>query len=162
MTTRWPRRVSTVSSAKRTADFDRAACAPAFAHAIRAREVAMKAKYKIAAAMIGSFALGVGAASVLYAQAKPPAYLFAEVDVKDWRALRRTSCRRSASRHEGVRRKVSRGRRPGPSRGLLWRPAARPASWSYNSRTWTLSRHSWQSQADLEMDAIKYMARVAS
>jgi uncharacterized protein (DUF1330 family) len=46
-------------------------------------EEAMKANYKIAAAMIGSFALGVGAASVLHAQAKPPAYLFAENDVKD-------------------------------------------------------------------------------
>jgi uncharacterized protein (DUF1330 family) len=43
----------------------------------------MKANYKIAAALIGSFALGVGAASVLHAQAKPPAYAFAEIDVKD-------------------------------------------------------------------------------
>jgi hypothetical protein len=31
----------------------------------------------------GSFALGVGAASVLRAQAKPPACIVAEVDVKD-------------------------------------------------------------------------------
>ena len=43
----------------------------------------MKVNYKIAAALIGSFALGVGAATVLHAQAKPPAYLLAEVDVKD-------------------------------------------------------------------------------
>ena len=43
----------------------------------------MKTNYKIAAAMIGSFALGIGAASVLHAQAKPPVYLFAENDVKD-------------------------------------------------------------------------------
>ena len=43
----------------------------------------MKSSTKIAAAAIGSFALGVGAASVLHAQAKPPAYTFAEIDVKD-------------------------------------------------------------------------------
>ncbi len=43
----------------------------------------MKSNYKIAAAVIGSFVLGVGAASVLHAQAKPPAYTWAEIDVKD-------------------------------------------------------------------------------
>src|SRR5208337_3247035 len=47
------------------------------------RKQAMKSNYKIAAAVIGSFVLGVGAASVLHAQAKPPAYTFAEIDVKD-------------------------------------------------------------------------------
>ena len=43
----------------------------------------MKSNYKIAAAVIGSFFLGLGAASVLHAQAKLPAYAFAEIDVKD-------------------------------------------------------------------------------
>ena len=43
----------------------------------------MKSTYKIVAAVVGSFVLGVGAASVLHAQAKPPAYLFAEIDVTD-------------------------------------------------------------------------------
>ena len=43
----------------------------------------MKSNYKIAAAVIGSFVLGLGAASVLHAQAKPPGYAFAEIDVKD-------------------------------------------------------------------------------
>jgi uncharacterized protein (DUF1330 family) len=43
----------------------------------------MKSNYKIAAAVICGFVLGVGAASVLHAQAKPPAYTFAEIDVKD-------------------------------------------------------------------------------
>jgi uncharacterized protein (DUF1330 family) len=43
----------------------------------------MKSNYKIAAAVIGSFVLGLGAASVLHAQAKPQAYAFAEIDVKD-------------------------------------------------------------------------------
>jgi len=43
----------------------------------------MTANYKIAAALISSFGLGLGAAGVLHAQAKPPAYAFAEVDVKD-------------------------------------------------------------------------------
>jgi hypothetical protein len=39
----------------------------------------MKSGYKIGAAVIGSFVLGVGAASVLHAQAKPPAFVWAEV-----------------------------------------------------------------------------------
>ncbi len=43
----------------------------------------MKFNYKIGAAVIGSFVLGVGAASVLHAQAKPPGYVLAEIDVKD-------------------------------------------------------------------------------
>ena len=43
----------------------------------------MKANHKIAAAVVGSFVLVLGAASVLHAQTKPPAYLFAEIDVKD-------------------------------------------------------------------------------
>jgi uncharacterized protein (DUF1330 family) len=45
--------------------------------------MAMKANHKIAAAVVGSFVLGLGAASVLHAQAKPPAYVFAEINVKD-------------------------------------------------------------------------------
>ena len=43
----------------------------------------MKSGYRIGAAVIGSFVLGVGAASVLHAQARPPAYVWAEVDIKD-------------------------------------------------------------------------------
>ncbi len=43
----------------------------------------MNSTYKIAAAVIGSFVLGVGAANVLHAQAKPPGFEFAEIDVKD-------------------------------------------------------------------------------
>ena len=37
----------------------------------------------IAAAIIGSFALGAGAASVLYAQGTTPYYEVAEINVKD-------------------------------------------------------------------------------
>ena len=44
----------------------------------------MKSRYKIGAAVIGSFVIGVGAASALHAQARPPAYVWAEIDVKDW------------------------------------------------------------------------------
>ncbi len=44
----------------------------------------MNSKYRIGAAVIGSFVLGIGAASVLHAQARPPAYVWAEVDVRDW------------------------------------------------------------------------------
>ena len=43
----------------------------------------MKANYKIAVALLGSFGLGLDAAGVLNAQARPPAYVLAEVDVKD-------------------------------------------------------------------------------
>ena len=43
----------------------------------------MKSNYKIAAAVIGSFVLGVGAANVLHAQSKPPGFVLAEIDVKD-------------------------------------------------------------------------------
>jgi uncharacterized protein (DUF1330 family) len=45
--------------------------------------MAMKSNTKIAAAVIASFVLGGGAVSVLHAQAKPPAYVVAEIDVKD-------------------------------------------------------------------------------
>jgi uncharacterized protein (DUF1330 family) len=47
------------------------------------RKEAMKSNHKIAAAVIGSFVLGVGAASVLHAQVKPLAYMFVEIDAKD-------------------------------------------------------------------------------
>src|SRR5271168_316056 len=43
----------------------------------------MNSTYKIAAAVIGSFVLGVSAANVLHAQSKPPGYTWAEIDVKD-------------------------------------------------------------------------------
>ena len=43
----------------------------------------MQSNHKIAAAIIGSFVLGLGTASILHAQAKPPAYTFVEIDVKD-------------------------------------------------------------------------------
>ena len=43
----------------------------------------MNSTYKIAAAVIGSFVLGVGAAHVLHAQTKPSGFVFAEIDVKD-------------------------------------------------------------------------------
>ena len=43
----------------------------------------MKAKYKVALAMVGSFALGAVAVQSLHAQAKPPGYVIAEVVVSD-------------------------------------------------------------------------------
>jgi uncharacterized protein (DUF1330 family) len=45
--------------------------------------MAMKSRYKIAATVIGSFVLGVGAASFLHAQTKALGYVIAEIDVKD-------------------------------------------------------------------------------
>jgi len=47
------------------------------------REEAMKSRFGIAAAVTGCLVLGLGTASMLYAQAKPPAYVFVEIDVKD-------------------------------------------------------------------------------
>jgi len=43
----------------------------------------MNSTGKIGVALIGSFVLGVGAANVLHAQTKPPAFIFVEIDVKD-------------------------------------------------------------------------------
>jgi uncharacterized protein (DUF1330 family) len=43
----------------------------------------MLGKYNVALAMIGSFAFGAVAAQSLNAQARPPAYVVAEVNVKD-------------------------------------------------------------------------------
>jgi uncharacterized protein (DUF1330 family) len=43
----------------------------------------MKSDSKIATVVIASFVMGVGAVSVLHAQAKAPAYIVAEIDVKD-------------------------------------------------------------------------------
>ena len=43
----------------------------------------MKSSFRIGAAVLGSFFLGIGAAGVLHAQSKPPAYVWAEVDIKD-------------------------------------------------------------------------------
>src|ERR1700735_3530365 len=43
----------------------------------------MNSTGKIGVAVIGSLVLGVGAANVLHAQTKPPAYTFVEIDVKD-------------------------------------------------------------------------------
>jgi uncharacterized protein (DUF1330 family) len=43
----------------------------------------MLGKYKIALAMIGSFAFGAVAAQSLNAQARPPAYVVAEVNIKN-------------------------------------------------------------------------------
>ncbi len=69
----------------------------------------MKSNYKIAAAVIGSFVLGLGAASVLHAQAKPPAYVVAEINVRSGR-LRQGFSAQGASQHQGSRRQVPRRR----------------------------------------------------
>jgi hypothetical protein len=51
--------------------------------------------YKIAAALIGSFVLGAGIASVLHAQGSAPIYLVAMVNVKDQDAYASNFCPRS-------------------------------------------------------------------
>jgi hypothetical protein len=49
----------------------------------------MKSNYKIAAAVIVCFILGAGAVNVLHAQAKLPAYVVVEIDVKDQDGIQR-------------------------------------------------------------------------
>jgi uncharacterized protein (DUF1330 family) len=56
---------------------------PRYLRMQRGRKMTMKSNYKFAAAAIASFVLGVGAVSVLHAQVKLPAYVVAEIDVKD-------------------------------------------------------------------------------
>ena len=43
----------------------------------------MNLNFKATAAIIGSFLLGAGAIKALHAQSKPPAFVVAEVDVRD-------------------------------------------------------------------------------
>jgi uncharacterized protein (DUF1330 family) len=43
----------------------------------------MRNSHKVGAGLVVSFALGVCAADLLYAQAKAPGYIFVEIDVKD-------------------------------------------------------------------------------
>jgi uncharacterized protein (DUF1330 family) len=43
----------------------------------------MHSKLNVTAALVGSFLLGAGAIQALHAQAKPPAYIVAEINVKD-------------------------------------------------------------------------------
>jgi uncharacterized protein (DUF1330 family) len=54
----------------------------------------MKSKYKIAAALIGSFVMGAGVATVLHAQGHAPTYVVAMVNVKDQEATLRAFCQR--------------------------------------------------------------------
>ena len=102
----------------------------------------MKFNYKIQAAVISSFVLGVCAASVLHAQGKLPAYLRSpEIDVKDQDAYTKDYLPKaqgnieehlvaSASLAASTKRSVSGEQR-------------RPIAWcSYNSLTWTRSRPS--------------------
>ena len=70
----------------------------------------MRSNYRIAAAVIGSFALGLGAASVLHAQVKPPAYAFAEIDVKDKDGYTKDYLPKAQAYIKEVRRQVPRRR----------------------------------------------------
>jgi hypothetical protein len=54
----------------------------------------MNSTYKIAAAVIGSFVLDVGAANILHAQAKPSGFVLAEIDVKDQDGYTKDFCPR--------------------------------------------------------------------
>jgi hypothetical protein len=76
----------------------------------------MKTKYKIGAAIIGSFVLGVGASNILHAQAKPPAFVWAEIDIKDNRARNVTLNRVAADRRPFDRRRALKAHRGSPHR----------------------------------------------
>ena len=102
----------------------------------------MKSTYKIAAAVVGSFVLGVGTANVLHAQAKPPAYLFAEIDVKDQDAHTKDYLPKGARQHRSIWWQAHRWRLQRKADQLQGKQR-RPTAWcSCNSQIWTRSRRS--------------------
>ena len=96
----------------------------------------MKSRYKIGAAVIGSFVVGVGAASVSHAQARPPAYVWAEIDIKDvvgynnyFLAQARANIRESGGKYLAGNSDAS-----GPTAVSLKRPTAARSCCSFTVR----------------------------
>ena len=61
---------------------------------------------KTTAAIVGSFMLGAGAMHALHAQSKPPAFVVAEVDVKDKAGFEETLSQSGQEGHLGSWRQV--------------------------------------------------------
>jgi len=99
----------------------------------------MKSSYKIGMALVGSFVLGVGAASVLHAQTKPQGYVLVEVDVKDQDGYTKDFLPRRKPTSKNSTANTS----PGDltKRSALGEPRRLIAWYSYNSVIWTRSRH---------------------
>ena len=100
----------------------------------------MKANHKIAAIVVGSFVLALGAASVLHAQAKPPAYVFAEINVKDQDGYTKDYLPKVQAHIKEFGGKYLGG---GFNNAVGLSGARLPIAWcSYNSRIWTRPRRS--------------------
>jgi uncharacterized protein (DUF1330 family) len=107
------------------------------------RKEAMNSTYKIAAAVIGSFVLGVGAANVLHAQAKPPGFVLAEIDVKDkdgytndFLPKARDNIKESGGKYlaGGFNKTISMSGSPPPNRVVLLQFADMDAVKAYNAK----------------------------
>jgi uncharacterized protein (DUF1330 family) len=103
----------------------------------------MNSTNKIAAAVIGSFVLGVGAADVLHAQAKPPGFVFAEIDVKDqdgytndFLPKARANIKESGGKYlaGGFNKTISMSGSPPPNRVVLLQFADMDAVKAYNAK----------------------------
>jgi uncharacterized protein (DUF1330 family) len=111
----------------------------------------MKTKYTVALAMAAGFALGGLAVQGLHAQAKPPAYVVAEITVKDQEAYKKEflPLASKAAQDAGGKYLV----RGGNSMSFMGAaPAARVVVTQYDSmdkaQTW------WNSQSRKDADAI--------
>ena len=100
----------------------------------------MKFNYKIEVAVIGSFVLGVGAASVLHAQANPPGYTWPKsmskirtATPKDFLPKAQAYIKEAGGKYlaGGFNKAIGLSGSPPPNRVIL-----------YNSPIWTRSRHS--------------------
>jgi uncharacterized protein (DUF1330 family) len=105
------------------------------------RMEAMQSSYKIAAAAIGSFVLGVGAANVLHAQTKPLGFVLAEIDVKDqdgytndFLPKARANIKESGGRYlaGGFNKAISMSGSPPPNRVVLLQFSDMDAVKAYN------------------------------
>ena len=107
----------------------------------------MKSNYKIAAAVIASFVLGVGAVNVLHAQAKLPAYVLAEIDVKDQDGYTKDFLPKAqANIKESGGKYIAGGFNKAIS---LFGSPPQIACHSYNLPIWTRSRHSMSNRSSL-------------
>ena len=107
----------------------------------------MKSNYKIAAAVIASFVLGVAAVNVLHAQAKLPAYVVAEIDVKDQDGYTKDFLPKAQANIKKAAANTSPAALTKPS-ACLDRP--HQIAWrSYNLPIWTRSRHSMSNRSRL-------------
>jgi uncharacterized protein (DUF1330 family) len=107
------------------------------------RKEAMNSTHKIAAAVIGSFVLGVGAANILHAQTKPLGFVLAEIDVKDqdgytndFLPKARANIKESGGKYlaGGFNKAISLSGSPPPNRVVLLQFADMDAAKAFNAK----------------------------